>query len=305
MEVSAMEGIAEDIIRPASPSDEEDLRRIWKTVFGDSDELIKTFFDSYFAEYSVFLAESESRPVAAGHIIHVGNLALGTERLLCGMIYSVATLPDFRGRGLGTAIVRDLLSLGFPENLYEAIVLCPSSDNLFEYYSSRTDLIDWFYVAQTHYSSIPISSDNATLREVDAKEYATLRGEILSGIPHIEFDNKALSFQSSLCKQYGGGFFSADLPKGSACVLIEIQADGAVWIKELLSDTEDEHSILFAVSEMFPSSEYLVRTPAYASKPASQIRRFGMLSWSNMNAKEQMDNADKSLALPYYGIAFD
>ena len=292
------------VIRSAKADDMMELQKIWKTVFEDTDEIIDKFFDIYYAPQNVYVAESDSIIAASGYIIPVGNLFYRNQILSCAMIYSMGTLPEYRGEGLGTAVVRSLISTGFASG-YNAIVLCPSTDQLFEYYSDRTELCEWFYVNEERYERLPTIATNLRLESINDEEYSILREKILSGIPHIGFDLPALSFQSCLCKQFGGGFFRIAHPKAStSCILVERQQNGDVWIKELLTAEEDKALVLSAIGTMFPADGYLVRTPVLSTQSASHMRRFGMLAIDKNQQNTEFDSAFGYPA-PLYGLAFD
>ena len=97
----------------------------------------------------------------------------------------------------------------------------------------------------------------------------------------------------SLFNENGGGFFRIDTLDDFACATVERQQDGAVWIKELIThDGGGINDIVSVIAKLFPSHEYIVRTPAKNNTG----RRFGML------VAYDMDNDD---AFPWYGLAFD
>ena len=321
-------------LRPSRNEDAAALHHIWKTVFGGGDEDL--FFSSYYDPELCIVAEVNNTPAATGFILPVGNMVGGDRSVPCAMIYAVATLPEYRSRGFGKAIVNELISAGRAAG-YPAIVLCPSEDSLFEYYSSRSELRDWFYTKEKTLD-VPLSvesmaeinhgSSTAKLISLDVEDYACLRKDLLSATPHIESDIKALSYQNSLCSQYGGGMFRTETTEGISCVTIERQTDGSVWVKELLTPDDSsyytETGTLTAIISKFPASRYVVRTPvkkeaAFGSPGSigvsayddrtndifitrdSVVRRFGMLtSVPGISDIEYSKNA-----LPWYGFAFD
>ena len=313
-------------IRHPGSGEAADLRNIWKTVFGGSDEEI--FFNNYYsAEYSI-IAELDGSLAAAGYILPIGSLIIDERSIPCAMIYAVATLPGHRSRGLGKSVVNELISSGRAAG-YPAIVLCPSEDSLFEYYSVRTDLRDWFYVSETVTGAPQKKNSVVNLSILDPDEYARLRGSLLSDVPHIQMDARALSYQNMLCHHYGGGMYLAAAENGSSCLTVELQPDGEVLIKELImpdnkisiSLTSD---ILSAIASMYPAGRYVVRSPVSRigasftngkngvnddckylnpnlSESVFRVRRFGMLS-----AADDLFNEEYAISsAPWYGLAFD
>ena len=286
--------------RAASEYDRNALQRLLQTVFKDSDSQIGIFFNAYFDPSSVVLVEDGAEIAAAGYLLPVGDLVCNAQSLPCAMIYAVGALPSHRNLGYGSAVVRDLISLGLGTG-YKAIVLCPSSDSLFEYYSAHSNLTAWFYANEQAYSDIPAANNGVKLAPVAEAAYRQLREGILNGAPHIDFDIRALAYQLIMSQQSGGNLFHARSPSGDACFVTEMQQDGALWIKELLTKGIDELDVLSAIAAAFPASQYIYRSPASIKRPQSGVRRFGML----LCADEYAGLAQSPDGTAWYGLAFD
>ena len=299
-------------IRTAQPGDRQALQIIWNTVFGDSREEIDAFFDIYADSVVAIVADADTGPAAAGYILPAGSLLYDGASIPCAMIYAVATLPEYRNRGYGAAVVRELISSGYA-NGFKAIVLCPSSDSMFEYYSGRTDMRDWFYVSEKVLNDV-LADDKASLMPVTEAEYIEMREFLLAEVPHIALNEQALSHQLSLAGYSGGGLYRADTPAGAGCAVVERQSDGGVWIKELLAaDYKAASCALSAITTEYPASSYTVRTPAAHSPTAGvSSRRFGMIAVSpgtvinGSTSSRTSDSGQNAVhAMPYYGLAFD
>ncbi|MCL2044974.1 MAG: GNAT family N-acetyltransferase [Oscillospiraceae bacterium] len=296
--------------RFATNEDIDDLRHIWKTVFADSDELINAFLDIYFSSHSTIITQMDNITAAAGYIIPVGELASRDIKIPCAMIYSMAVLPEFRGKGLGNAVVNELISSGHAAG-FPAVVLCPTSDDLFSYYSSRTPLTDFFYVGEKLYTKTFGEEDDSVLEQITSIEYLKLREKALSAVPHIAFDDNSLKYQSYILSQYGGGYYMVDTSGEISCILVERQSEDTVWIKELYGENIKEQSIVNAVAKLYPASSYLIRTVAKKTGTENDLRRFGMLAFdsSTIAITESMDSLlfklESSPIYPLYGLAFD
>jgi len=317
----------EAIVRHPETDELPALSRIWKTVFDDGCEA--DFFDHYFDPSHCIIAQYGDVIAASGFLLPAGHIINGMQRVRCAMIYAVATLPEHRRLGYGETVVRQLISRGH-ELSYQAIVLCPADDSLFEYYKTRIELRDWFYVfeqkitfAQIHNGCVdsqPMSA--ARLTRVSEERYGRLREEMLDKTPHIEFDKRAMAYQSLLCEQYGGGLYQIDSADGISCAIVERQFGGAVWIKELLTPdrakvfdivpAQQTLNILKAIAANHPADEFLVRMPAEAreqsgspeNRPDKQskcVRRFGMIAVFD----GIFDSHIISSPPPWYGLAFD
>ena len=297
-----------DTLRLARLSDRKALQDIWRAVFGDTDDEIDTFLKFYFDPQMTVIATSDGIPAAIGFILPSGHFCDSGGSVPCGMIYAVATLPEFRGRGIGASIVRELISIGRSAGI-GAIVLHPAEDSLFEYYSDRSGLKTWFYMSERKYTRSPPGAKAIGLTPVADNEYRAVREKLLSGIPHIEFDSRALSYQAELCHRCGGGLFSAETSYGPACAIVEIETGGAVLIKELLAPDKSAEDIVSAIISKYPASEYRVRSPAGFDSRGSEARRFGMLMLSSEKRVAPIATENPpyppETVLPWYGPAFD
>ena len=276
------------------------LRQIWQTVFGEDDISADIFFSHYFDPELCVVADHAGVPAAAGYLFPAGKLVCGGQEhgIQCAMIYALATLPEYRGHGFGSAISRELIRAGHEKGIH-AVVLHPSSDSLFEYYSSRTSLRDCFYVCEQKFSVAP-SGKPSKLSEIDAEQYAALRKKLLADIPHIEMNLSALNYQQMLCRRLGGGLFAIDIPDGPACATVETSLGGTVWIKELLTPVGSEALAISSIAAAYPAKEYIVRTPACRGDADSVAVRFGMLA-----AFAEVPGIRDGNSAPWYGLAFD
>jgi len=273
------------------------VRNIWNIVFASAD--VDDFFSFYYNRELCVSAIYDGTAVAAGHLLPAGELGLGGRRVPCAMIYAVATLPEFRSLGIGSAIVNELISIGRSAG-FPAIVLCPSSDSLFDFYSAHTEFRDFFYICERKVSYSHANPINAPISAVSPSEYALLRRGLLAGNSFLDQDYRALEYQSLLCRRFGGGLFRIDGPDGVSCAAIETHNGSLAIVKELLTPNGVDNA-LSAIAAMFPSEEYLVRCPVSLSGSHPNTRRFGMLA-----IESSLDDAGhKNAAPPWYGLAFD
>lgn len=272
------------------------LRYIWENVFESGDDEI--FFRFYYKRDMCLVAVQEGTPVSAGYLLPAGDILCGESSIPCAMIYAVATLPEYRNRGYGAGVVRELISTAYAAG-YPSVVLCPSSDSLFEYYSEHTELREWFYVSEQIYSAPPEVSCLPILSGITACEYNRLRETVLAGTPHIVMEQQAIEYQSLLCNHFGGGLYCAETSGGLACAVVEKTQSGTIWIKELLAADDCVQEVVSAIAAVYRAPEYIVRTQAHPR--GAVVRRFGMLSAQKVISDVRIvENA-----FPWYGLAFD
>lgn len=144
------------------------LKKLWKTVFGDPDAFIDSFFEIAFSPQRCLYLTENNQPVSALYWFDCeyegGKLAY---------IYAVATSPEHRGKGLASQLMKDthahLKALG-----YAGAVLKPAS-GLFPFYE-RLGYVTSGYISRftANAGSVPIH-----LKELPTKQYALLRKTFL------------------------------------------------------------------------------------------------------------------------------
>ena len=283
------------------------LQNIWEKVFGNVGMV--SFFDHFYAPEFCIIAEIDGIPSAMGFFIPFGFVECvgnSPDSIPCAMIYSIATMPQHRNKGLGTSVVNELIK-NARENGYPAVVLCPQEDGLFEYYKNRTILFDWFYADEMviNHTSAGLCSNISAPIQLSASKYNDARNELFKESIYIKHDLHVIEYQQQLCTELGGGFYNV----GDSYIVIERQDKNTVWIKELLTQPciYDEKNIrriaadvISSIYNLFPACDYMIRFPACNGKG----RRFGMLALENddLNKAQQYLNGP---FLPWYGMAFD
>ena len=290
------------------------LHTIWNTVFDIKDA--ELFFSNLYNPELTIVADLDSTIIAMGFLLPVGDLVTGNNNdIPCAMIYGVATLPEYRGIGCGGAVSNELIKLA-NTNGYPAVVLCPANDGLFDFYSKKTSMLEWFYINE-YILTFPFKeSDYIKSEEITTEEYLLLRESLLKNIPHIMYDQQVFDYQMKICDVYGGGILRFDLKPGNACAVVERQTNKLIIIKELLLPIDlnlQNHSdiitdITYDIFKKFPAKRYIIRTPGLRynvnntdENVTNLNKRFATLSLS-VNTKV---TENTNFALPWYGMAFD
>ena len=149
--------------RPSRPGEEPVLRKLWKTVFGDSDEFLDLFFSLVYTPGMAWVICEEEEIVSAAYAIPLENAVY---------IYAVATNPKCRGKGYGKAVTL-AAAQGKPAYLY------PAELSLRGWYAREMGA-----VTVSHRPAFP-QAVNAP--QITAEEYSRRREELLAGIPHAVY----------------------------------------------------------------------------------------------------------------------
>lgn len=327
-----METLNNLIIRNPRYDEAASLKYMWTVVFGDAGK--SSFFRHMFTCDRAIVALNDGKIVAMGHLIPTGELVISNHTSLrCAMIYGLATLPDYRGMGIGKVLTNSLVAMA-DEISCPAVVLCPSDDSLFEFYSKHTGFREWFYALEREYFALPASLNSTTkfdynekypkssdsdvtpseksyitpalssdikLERLLSKDYMKMREGFLKDSTHIRQNEQSWKFQSALCAELGGGLFRI----GSSCAVIERLPGDVVMVKELLIHDEGTHenNLRFLVSIIageFPAQKYIIRSIA----PHGKGRRFGMLMLSDAADSKSKTMINQNYS-PWYAMAFD
>ncbi len=246
-----------------------ELKSLWKKVFGDEDWYIDLFFEDLFEPNGGVVIRDNGVLVAMGFLVLIG-MYNGRE---CLVTYAVACDPEYRGKGYGSMISRELSDMAG-----DRAVICPASKSLFDFYEAKAGYKTEFFVREYTFNN---NIKNGSLTSVTSKEYSELREKFLEDIPHIIFNEKAIRHQKRICELTGGGLYRVG---GVGCCAVE-HWGGKVVVKELLGDAE-------SVCSAFDAGEILVRCPA---KSLTDSRPFAM-------GKREFSNCEP---LPWFGFAFD
>lgn len=121
------------ILRKTRITDKNELADIWKNTFDDKDEFISLYFDTrFFPEFGI-CAEDNGKIISVCHIypcrINIRNNAFN-----CGLLNGVATLPEYRRKGIMRCCIKmlheELFGYGIP-----VVINTPVDPHIYESFS--------------------------------------------------------------------------------------------------------------------------------------------------------------------------
>lgn len=249
------------VLRPSRPGDEAALRRIWKAAFGDPDSFIDLFFDRFYAPGMATVAEVCGAPVSAGYTFAGLTLLVpGRAPAACAYGYSIGTLPEFRGRGLGAAVTRWMRDRAIQES-QGCLCLFPAEDGLRDWYARCAGGVTMFWRKEAVFSpdALPPPPRCAAV-PLSPQAYGMLRERLLGGTPHVCFPEPLLAFQDAICRLSGGGLYALGDFGGA---IVEYAEDRAL-VKELLLPNGGLHAALALLARLRPVRELAVSMPCAA-----------------------------------------
>lgn len=122
------------MIRRADKNDTDAVAALWKRNFpGDGEEYVRFFLSRCFSDDECLLDCRGGRPVSMLHLLPMsyrdGGLSLPGQ-----CVYAACTLPEYRGRGLMSGLLRAARPAG-PGCAFTA--LYPASESLYRYYGQN------------------------------------------------------------------------------------------------------------------------------------------------------------------------
>lgn len=127
----------------------EEMKRLWKETFGDSDKYVDLVFDTYFDPADIAFREEEGKLAAMLLGVPYSFGAAGGKTLRGLYLCGVATHREKRHQGLMTALMDQMNALA-RESGYDFTFLLPASDATREYYRHR-GYHNAFYKVALHY----------------------------------------------------------------------------------------------------------------------------------------------------------
>lgn len=258
--------MSDHLIRPFRAEDTPQLRALWQIAFGDGDEYIDSFFESFLRPGACVVAEVGGRVVSAMYMLPGQTLyPYRKNTLTAGYTYALATLPEYRGRGIGRAVYR-AASDKVLESADAACVL-PAEKGLYPFYEEASGARPVSFVREARFRREELASLTPCMAaRLPTLEYALMRGSVLSGYPHAALSDEMFEH----LERTGTEFFV--IPGGVAAAETE---DGVCRITELLDPgtEEDVMRAVAGVARWCRAEGYIVRSPVFFDGPG-KIRPF-------------------------------
>ena len=251
-------------VRPTDAGDTPELVEVWRNSFGDSPDSVEEFLAAFLPDCGDGIAALQDDAVVSSAF-----LLYGAQLLLPGQapepvtyMYSLGTLPHFRGQGLASAVTRACVDFSRSRDS-SATVLVPAGDSLRDYYR-RFGFENCSLVREISYRDEDLSFGvRGEMTPVGFEEYGALREKLLAGTPHVRFPERFLSWQEHLCRESGGGMLSLYGGEGLVCAEL---SDSTVAVKELLLPEGDcfaAASRIFAHFRDDSLADISLRAPAF------------------------------------------
>ena len=290
-------------VRPSVPEDIPAQRELWKLAFGDSDQYIDNFYNTYYRPDRVVVLEEDGVVKSMTAWFDTTFVLPGQGEHRAAYLYAVATHPDCRGRGLAGKLLAGadeyFRSLAIP-----AVTTVPAAPSLHNFFGAN-GFRECFRIlgGSLRQEEIPLPPPNL-LRPASTEEYGRIRETLLRDIPHIAYPEDALAYQAGCCALGDGGLFVGDTPGGPICLCAERADDELVIVKECLGASGTYRHVFPDLPRIVPARQWEIRGPRSAEfcvEVNENLGKFGMLKWLD----PELEKAWNWDTVGYLGLAFD
>ena len=282
------------------------LKRIWQTCFLDSEKYTSFVFEKLMSARQMLVKlDDDARPVSMLSWKPLRFMAPGLD-FIGAYIFGVATLPEYRGKGISTALMDDLHRILIEEGAALSC-LVPASPSLFEFYVHRG--------FETHFYYKKIAIEGSAVPEAVGGELTPARFADLEDLRTAAFgesslfgcwDSAYLDYLDEECRRcFGGEVLRFSGSGRDGCVVCYPRPEGAVLVKEAAVHREDIGALLSALHRRYSARRYIIRLPEDHPPEdlSGEILPFAMVKWYD---KEKKALAVSSLgSAPWFAFGLD
>lgn len=201
----------------------EQLKQLWKNVFGDEDEYLEAYFSQMYDEENTLVYWDGDKIAAALYIIPY-DLCYSGRKEKCAYLYALATDSRYRRQGIMSELIHKALEKCRREG-YLCCVLIPAEDSLCSYYEKfgfkkgRPVKADYSEELMTLELPYPMEVKECSVSDM-LSIYRSSRAYERWG---IRLDCRAGEFFLTQLTKEGGHIYSFDMEgeAGYAAVLVE------------------------------------------------------------------------------------
>ncbi len=222
------------------------LKNLWQTVFGDTDDVIDFFFEHNVSLDNAYVYMADGKCVSAFYLIEA-PVKEGSENKKAMYLYAAATLPEYRKRGIMAEMINYAVNR-LEMAGYDYLYLYPANEKLYSYYE-KAGFEAVFKCGIYHINSNEIQNYknaryfNTVLSYPDMREYICAENYADFGVDFLDF--------ALLCaKKYGVLKSVVFDDEDKVFIIGSIGDDGALNIDEAFSSQGQTEHILSVIADM-------------------------------------------------------
>jgi len=169
-------------------------------------------------------------------------------------LYSLNTLPTFRGRGHAQRL------LDAAREKSPRVFLHAADDSLFDMYAAR----GWRGMMYTRWEELPAEPAHLSIQRLRGEDYLKARENLLQSTAHVRWDTNALQFLDDLLFFGNGGLFAS---QNAIAAVLSKEDNDCLYIAEALGD--DALALARALAHAHDCPRAKVLTPCLPEAPGA------------------------------------
>lgn len=244
----------QSFVRLASPCDKSAVENLLRAGFGDEEEFLRAFFDHLYPNCETLLSVDDGCIAAMATLIPCQVIQPGSTPRAALYLYSLTTLPAFRGRGHAQRL------LNAAQEKCRSVFLHAADDSLFRMYASR----GWRSMMHVCWQNEPAAKPRSSIVPQSGHDYLALREGLLQAAPHIAWNESTGRFLHDLLCGYGGGLYASN---GAIAAVIDRTDDGCLYLAEALG--KNAAQLARELAHMQSCKQSCILTPCTADAPGA------------------------------------
>lgn len=277
----------------ATQKDYEDIAKVWRISFSDTDSYIKQFWDTMFRPENTLVYRIEGVAVAMYFFIEAQTVIKG-RCYSTYYLYAAATLPKYRGRGYMAQMIEKGFEVASQRKI-DFIVLVPAEDYLFDYYA-KFGFITKFKKKSLTLSHKQVFSLIKKCEEIEDTDLFRIRQIALAPYDFLNWGADALNYAA---KEHLYTYGSIVLSENGYAMYT--QGKDTLYIKEICS-TVSIGEIFYLLLKHEDVRNFVLNLPVDFPIDTcdKKIVNVGMMKALNADAENIMQKIDNA----YIGLSF-
>jgi len=288
----------------ADDSITDDLKQLWRECFGADDKYLNMYFGTRYRHENTLVYLVNQKAVAMLTMLPI-QLVVNNIAYSAKYIFAVATLNEYRGKGLSTQLLQYADNYMSTNNI-TAAVLAPATASLFGFYQKQ-GYSTLFNIKQAEVNCSDLKfavCDNILAENISAQQYAQMRdNHFAHNSIYAKWGVEQLDYIKTELELFGGGFFSFIKGADIACAALE-NSGGTVKIKEIISDGKiSVQEIIGCIYNKFTPKKIIINMQQSSNTIFSaEILPYAMVKWYN---KIDLSEANNAKNKPYISLVSD
>lgn len=266
----------------ADEADFPELKELWQTVFGDSDDVLEYFFNHTIDTGNIYAFKKDGKIVSAFYLID-SSVIENNVNYSAKYLFAAATLPDYRKQGIMSEMIKITAEILRKRGI-DLLLLYPADDKLYEYYTKLGFI--------TKFNERYYSIDKKDIEKYKGKRYFNSSHsydairEYIPSESFAKFDCRYLDFARFCAKKYGIEI-AVTFDDEDRVFIIGNMKDRVVIVDEAVSSNGNFEHILSVLSDI-DADCFILKTPVCIEIPEynSVIKKSGMLLQLSENIPE-------------------